>query len=230
MGNLGPVLGAFGLFALIVGLLMFIPLKVLRTKRRTARWLSIGGLVSFVFGLILSPPPAEKPASAVAKSSVSTSALSRPRPTEAKSEARATTAFVREAPAKIINSGYYEPILNLDIDLGEHGARSGDILARGGDEVLKIGKAIVAGAPPVSGKIDTINFTILGPGGRAEGNGRKVAHFSIATSDLTKLAKRDADSDKMFDLTREFGTWAPANNDIVADFCKVHAVRKICLT
>ena len=60
MGNFGPVLGVFGLLAVIVGLLMFIPLKVLRAKRRVALWLSVGGFVSFVLGLILTPTPAQQ--------------------------------------------------------------------------------------------------------------------------------------------------------------------------
>lgn len=55
METLGAVLGTFGLLALIVGLVLFVPIRLFAKRRPWAKRLAIGGAVAFVAGLILTP-------------------------------------------------------------------------------------------------------------------------------------------------------------------------------
>lgn len=57
MATVGALLGAFGTLLLLVVVVMFLPTPALRTKRRLASRLTLGGLVLFITGLVLTPTP-----------------------------------------------------------------------------------------------------------------------------------------------------------------------------
>lgn len=58
MGTVVPIIGSLGLVTLLVGVLMFLPLRKLKPRRPLAKKLAIGGGVAFVLALILDPSPA----------------------------------------------------------------------------------------------------------------------------------------------------------------------------
>ncbi len=175
-----------------------------KVSRKVSFWAGLGfGVAGFIALGATAPVP---PPSALAPATVATKTGAAP-------------------GAKVTNSGYYEPILNLDIDLGEQGARDGALLERAGDEVLKIGKAMIAGKPPVPAKIEAIHFTVLGPRGSA---GRKIAHFTMNAQELRQLAHVGVNGVAVLDSSRELGSWTPANDDIVSDYCRRHAGAPIC--
>jgi hypothetical protein len=131
------------------------------------------------------------------------------------SQAPTTTAA---APiATIRQAGYYEPVLNLELDFG--GARNGGVLAQAGQEVLQIGKSMIAGKPPVAGKIETINFVVLGKAGSDSTVGRKIAHFSYPAQELRQIAHMGGTGDSTLDAARDVGTWTPANADVLDEYC-----------
>ncbi|MDH4743141.1 hypothetical protein OMP43_03810 [Sphingomonas sp. CBMAI 2297] len=130
--------------------------------------------------------------------------------------------------AAVKNDGYYEPILNLTIDLGQDTPREGALLERAGAEVLAVGKAMTDGHPLVPGKIDTINFTILGPAGAEPTVGRKIAHFSLDGQQLRQLAHMGANSESVLDAAKGFGYWTPANDDVVKSYCSAHPSAQVC--
>lgn len=82
--DIAAIFGVFGLLALIVGLVMFIPIPFFRTRRRLAKWLCLGGLGAFVAGMILTPGSAGKHAAKntklVSKAGVSAPTSSRETP------------------------------------------------------------------------------------------------------------------------------------------------------
>lgn len=130
--------------------------------------------------------------------------------------------------AVVKNDGYFEPVLNMTIDFGSDVPRDGKLLERAGDEVIAIGKAMTEGKPPVAGKIDAINFTVLGPNGPIPGVGRKIAHFTFDGQELRQLANMGAKSEAMMDSAKEFGSWTPANDDVVRSYCGNHPSATLC--
>lgn len=98
MANLGAVFGLLGLLAIIVGLVLFIPIPAFKARRRAARWLSLGGLASFIVGIVISPsqPQANKEQVASAKGAPASSS---PSPTAAASTSAVTKKQI-EAEAK----------------------------------------------------------------------------------------------------------------------------------
>lgn len=58
------MLGVLGLLALIVGGVLFLPFRQLKSHRRLAKWLAIGGALSFAVGLALTPTPPKGDATA----------------------------------------------------------------------------------------------------------------------------------------------------------------------
>jgi hypothetical protein len=129
--------------------------------------------------------------------------------------------------AKVTNAGYYQPVLNLEIDLGATGERSGRLLERASIETLKVGKEMIAGKAPVDGPIETINFTVLGPPSR-DGD-RKIAHFSIDSQALRQVANATDDPGVVLGEAKEFGSWTPRNDDVISDYCSKRPAASICL-
>ncbi len=60
MGTVAPIVGSLGFVALLVGVLMFLPIGKLKSRRPLAKKLVIGGGVAFVIALILDPSPAPR--------------------------------------------------------------------------------------------------------------------------------------------------------------------------
>lgn len=128
--------------------------------------------------------------------------------------------------AKVVNAGYYQPVLNLEIDLGATGKRNGRLLERASIETLKVGKEMIAGKGPVDGPIETINFVVLGPPA-ADGD-RKLAHFSIDSQALRQVANATDDPGVVLDEAREFGSWTPRNDDVISDYCSNRPAASLC--
>jgi hypothetical protein len=72
METLIAFVGIFGLIALIVGLIMFLP--VFGSRRRLARGLTFGGLAAFIVAIVASPTPPKTETSPVAAASPSPAA------------------------------------------------------------------------------------------------------------------------------------------------------------
>ncbi len=94
MGTLAPIIGSLGLLTLIVGGLMFLPLRALKSRRPLAKKLAIGGGVAFIIGVIFTPTP---PASTKSPASVATqepgaSASSTPSPSPTASDVASAAA------------------------------------------------------------------------------------------------------------------------------------------
>ncbi len=139
---------------------------------------------------------------------------------------QAPTAPAAAPIATIRQAGYYEPVLNLELDFGE--ARGGAVLSQAGREVLQIGKAMIAGKPPVAGKIETINFVVLGKPGSDSAVGRKIAHFSYPAQELRQIAHIGGNGDSTLDAARDVGTWAPANADVLNEYCSGKSSSSFC--
>jgi len=120
--------------------------------------------------------------------------------------------------ASVRTADYFAPILNMEIDFGES-PRSGALIKAAGDEALAIGKAMVTGKPPVAGEIKTINFVVLGKAGADPSVGRKIVHFTIDGQELRQLAHFGVDGANVIESARDFGSWTPANDDVVTDYC-----------
>lgn len=134
-----------------------------------------------------------------------------------------------DAPPAVRNSGYYPPTLNVEIDLGK-GERSGQLISQAGAAVLGLGRNMIAGKPLVEGDVEAINFTVLGRAGQNSGVGRKIAHFTFSDQSLRQLTNAGADADTILDHAQELGTWSPAKNDVVREYCVPHPAAKICET
>lgn len=139
---------------------------------------------------------------------------------------RAPAPAAASPVAKVRNAGYFEPIVNLELDFGD--ARSGAMLTQAGHEALLIGKAMISGKPPVSGEIDKINFTVLGKAKSDSAVERKIAHFSYPAQELRQLANIGLDGDAMLDAAQEVGTWTPSNDDVVNDYCTRRTSSAFC--
>lgn len=61
MDDLAPAIGTLGLLVLIAGGVMFLPVRALRGHRRLAKWMAIGGGLSFILGIILTPATPHAP-------------------------------------------------------------------------------------------------------------------------------------------------------------------------
>lgn len=133
--------------------------------------------------------------------------------------AKAPTATVRQ-------SGYYEPILNIELDFGD--TRSPAMLEQAGIETLSIGKTLISGKSIVSGKLDAINFVILGGAGPDSSVGRKIAHYSFPVQELRQLANMGVDGTTVLDSARDVGTWSPTNDDVVGGYCKERKSSAFC--
>ncbi|WP_132742371.1 hypothetical protein [Sphingomonas sp. PP-F2F-A104-K0414] len=123
-------------------------------------------------------------------------------------------------------AGYYEPVLNLELDFGD--ARSPAILEKAGNQTLSIGKALISGKSMVSGKLDTINFVVLGGTGGDASVGRKIAHYTFPAQELRQLANMGVDGNTVLDSARDVGTWLPNNDDVVGPYCKARHSSAFC--
>lgn len=129
--------------------------------------------------------------------------------------------------ASIRNTGYYSPILNMEIDFGES-PRSGALVRAAADEVLAIGNGMTQGKPPVAGDIKAIQFTVLGKPGGDAGVGRKIIHFTVDGQELRQLAHAGVDSATLLESARDFGSWTPANDDVMNDYCESRPKTGVC--
>lgn len=229
MGLISALIGLLGLAALVAGAILWLPFPAFRLRRSLATKLLIGGGVAFLVGGFLSPavPVAPAPAPTLSPSPAPTRATAvRPQPSTAPTPAPATPAVIAPpvaAPSgaprpSIRNAGWYPPILNIDIDFGQ--ARSGAVLEAAGDAVLSIGRQMNAGHPPVSGRIGAINFVVLGRAGADAAVGRKIVRFTIDADAVRQLAKSGASASQLLDAARDAGSWTPANDDVIDDYCR----------
>lgn len=132
-----------------------------------------------------------------------------------------------QAPAVTVKqAGYYEPVLNLELDFGD--ARSPAILEQAGNQTLSIGRALISGKSMVSGKLDTINFVVLGGAGGDASVGRKIAHYTFPAQELRQLANMGVDGNTVLDSARDVGTWLPNNDDVVGPYCKARHSSAFC--
>lgn len=131
------------------------------------------------------------------------------------------------ADARIEKAEFYEPVLNLEVAVpGE--ARDGKLIEQAGEAILQIGKAMIAGRPPVKGQIDTINFTFHGPSDAGEGR-TKFMHLTLDAQNLRELANMGADSETVLGSATEAGAWSPMNDDIVNDYCRDRSDHGLCM-
>jgi hypothetical protein len=86
----GALIGVLGAVALMVGLIMFLPVAVFRARRTVAIWLTVGGIIAFAAGVIITPaPPQAGRASAATASAEPTT-----KPAETTNGAESKAAFV----------------------------------------------------------------------------------------------------------------------------------------
>jgi len=116
----------------------------------------------------------------------------------------------------IRETGYYRPILNVDIDLGE-GARDADVIERAGEATGRLAKMLTEqnAARPVS----KVVATYLGPQSSDAAVGRKVLHLTFDAPTLRKGLAEGLDGVGLMGTADNGGHWTPTNDDIISDYC-----------
>ncbi len=120
----------------------------------------------------------------------------------------------------IRKTGYESATGQLDLDIDFVGVpRDGELIERAATEARGLGMQIAAGRPPVSGPLDTITLTFLGPAGDDKLVGRKILYLDYDANQLSDAAKSGASAQDILGLATDGGVWAPSNKDVVVDYC-----------
>jgi hypothetical protein len=198
MDTLGAFLGVFGLLALVIGLIMFIPIAALKARRPLTKWLAIGGAVAFAVGLILSPTvPPDKPQPHIVA-----------QPTAPKPAVHTVNdARKSQVPAAVINDNYLR-IVNVSLPLTSTTMEKGDLAAIA-QAIKNMGR--LEGSPWKNA--EAINIEVRGS------DRRMLMHMTLPGDAFRQATREDQIAGFFLMLGREVGF-----NEIAAE----RAAREYC--